>query len=122
MPIIIAGFHHAGVLVTDIDRAAAFYEEVLGLQKLERPDFGFPGRWYDLKNGHQIHLMSTMDLPEHSTHKPAFDRHVALVVPDLQKTAAQLTELGIPFAQGSGRGGAAQLFIRDPDGNMIELR
>lgn len=122
MPITIAGFHHAGVLVTDIDRAAAFYEGVLGLEKLERPDFGFPGRWYDLKNGHQLHLMSTAALPDHSTNNPKFDRHVALVVPDLPKTAEQLTELGIPFAQGSGRGGAAQLFIRDPDGNMIELR
>jgi catechol 2,3-dioxygenase-like lactoylglutathione lyase family enzyme len=26
MPITLAGFHHAGFLVTDVERAAAFYE------------------------------------------------------------------------------------------------
>jgi glyoxylase I family protein len=122
MAIKISGFHHAGVLVTDIERAAAFYETVFGFPTLERPDFGFPGRWYDLGNGLQLHLMSTENLPAHSTDNPKFDRHIALTVPHLEQTAAQLTQLGIAFARGSGRGGAAQLFLRDPDGNMIELR
>ena len=121
MPILLAGFHHVGLLVTEIDRAAAFYEEVLGLEKLPRPDFGFPGRWYDMKNGQQLHLMSTADLPAHSTDNPAFDRHIAVVVSDIKHTAEQLTTLGIPYAEGGGRGGA-QLFVRDPDGNMIEFR
>lgn len=122
MPITFTGFHHAGVLVTDVERAAAFYEQVLGLENLPRPDFGFPGRWYDLKNGHQLHLMGLSDLPEHSTNLPRFDRHIALAVPDLEQVAAQLTELGVSFSLGTGRGGAAQIFLRDPDGNMIELR
>lgn len=122
MAITISGFHHAGVLVTDVERAAAFYEKVLGLENLERPDFGFPGRWYDLGNGLQLHLMSTENLPAHMTDNPKFDRHIALMVPDLEQTATQLTELGVAFARGSGRGGAAQLFARDPDGNMIEFR
>ncbi|HEX4947335.1 MAG TPA: VOC family protein [Blastocatellia bacterium] len=122
MAITISCFHHTGILVTDIERAAAFYENVLGLENLERPDFGFPGRWYDLKNGYQLHLMSTENLPAHTTDNPKFDRHIALEVPDLEQAAAQLTALGIDFARSSGRGGAAQLFLRDPDGNMIELR
>ena len=121
MAISISSFHHAGFLVTDIERAAAFYEGVLGLKNLPRPDFGFPGRWYDLNNGNQLHLMSTADLPAHSTHNPTFDRHIALVVLDIKNTAAQLAALDIPYAEGGGRGGA-QLFVRDPDGNMIELR
>lgn len=122
MPITFTGFHHAGVLVTDVERAAAFYEQVLGLENLPRPDFGFPGRWYDLKNGLQLHLMSINDLPAHSTNLPRFDRHIALTVPDLVQAAEQLTALGVEFSHGSGRGGAAQIFLRDPDGNMIELR
>lgn len=122
MAITISSFHHAGFLVTDIERAAAFYEGVLGLENLPRPDFGFPGRWYDLHNGNQLHLMSMEALPAHSTDIPTFDRHIALAVPDVEQTAAQLTALGISFAKGNGRGGAAQLFLRDPDGNMIELR
>ena len=121
MPITIEGFHHAGFLVTDVERAAAFYEGVLGLRPLARPDFGFPGRWYDLGHGHQLHLMGTPEAPG-QTGIPTFDRHIALRVPDVEETARQLAEAGIEFARGSGRSGVVQLFVRDPDGNMIELR
>ncbi len=122
MPITFTAFHHAGFLVTDVDRAADFYENILGLQNLERPDFGFPGRWYDLRNGLQLHLMSTMTLPNNQTDDPKFDRHIAIQVPDVEVAAQELNALNYAFERGSGRGGAAQLFLRDPDGNMIELR
>jgi glyoxylase I family protein len=121
MPITIAGFHHAGLLVTDVERAAGFYENVLGLTPLPRPELGFPGRWYDLRNGHQLHLMSVTAMPGHAD-PPRHDRHIALNVPDLDATEAQLQALGIHVAYGSGRAGNKQLFIRDPDGNTVELR
>lgn len=121
MPIEIAGFHHAGFLVTDVERAAEFYEQVLGLTTLPRPDLGFPGRWYDLRNGHQLHLMSVPGMPGHAD-PPRHDRHIALSVADVRATEEKLKEMGIPVAYGSGRAGNPQLFIRDPDGNTIELR
>lgn len=121
MPITIAGFHHAGFLVTDVERASAFYENVLGLQALPRPDFGFAGRWYDLGNGQQLHLMSVAEMPGHAE-PPRHDRHIALDVPDAVATEEQLRALGIDVTYGSGRAGNPQLFIRDPDGNTIELR
>lgn len=121
MPIKIDGLHHAGFLVTNIERAAAFYEGVLGLAALPRPDFGFPGRWYDLGNGQQLHLMETDRVPGHSG-IDKFDRHIALSVMDISESALELEEMGVEVAHGSGRGGRPQLFIRDPDGNMIELR
>ena len=121
MPITIAGFHHAGLMVTDVPRAAAFYENVLGLKTLSRPGFDFDGRWYDLGHGHQLHLMSIDQMPGH-TGQAGFDRHIALSVPDIEAAAQQLSAHGIEFTRGSGRSGRPQLFLRDPDGNMIELR
>jgi glyoxylase I family protein len=121
MPIKINRFHHAGFLVTDAERSAAFYEAVFGWASLPRPDFGFPGRWYDLGNGHQLHLMQIDKMPG-QTDQPKFDRHIALEVPELEEAARVLDSLGIPYARSSGRAGAPQIFIRDPDGNMIELR
>ena len=121
MPIQIDGFHHAGFLVSDVERAAEFYEGVLGLRPLERPDFGFPGRWYDLRNGHQLHLMEAERMPG-QTGLPNFDRHIALSVPDVAETERELAALGVEVGRGGGRSGRVQLFIRDPDGNMIELR
>ncbi|HKX33517.1 MAG TPA: VOC family protein [Blastocatellia bacterium] len=121
MPITISGFHHAGFLVTDVERAAEFYEQVLGLPLLPRPDLGFPGRWYDLGHGHQLHLMSVPQMPGHAD-PPRHDRHIALQVPNIEETERQLREIGIHIGYGSGRAGNVQLFIRDPDGNTIELR
>ena len=122
MPITFIAFHHAGVLVSDVERSADFYENIIGLQNLERPDFGFPGRWYDLRNGLQLHLLGTESLPNHESGNPKFDRHIAINVPDVDVAAQELTAMNVTFERGSGRGGAAQLFLRDPDGNMIELR
>jgi len=121
MSITISGFHHAGFLVTDVERSADFYENKLGLSALPRPDLGFPGRWYDLGNGQQLHLMSVAQMPGHAD-PPRHDRHIALSVRDVQETERQLSEMGVAISYGSGRAGAPQLFIRDPDGNTIELR
>jgi glyoxylase I family protein len=121
MSIKILGFHHAGILVTDLERACRFYEEVLGLKSLRRPDFDFGGCWYDLGEGRQLHLLGVETMPGH--HDPARrDRHLALVVEDLAEAERLLLELGYEVGHGSGRGGQPQLFLRDPDGNAIELR
>ena len=120
MAIKIDGLHHAGFLVSDIERSVVFYEGILGLRPLPRPDFGFPGRWYDLGD-QQLHLMQSEIIPG-QTNQPNFDRHVALSVSDIEGAAEELERAGIFVARGSGRAGRPQLFIRDPDGNMIELR
>ncbi len=121
MPVTIAGFHHAGFMITDVARAVAFYEGVLGLAALPRPDFDFDGRWYDLHHGQMLHLMSTAAMHGH-TGQSGFDHHIALDVADVDEAARQLTALGIEFTRGSGRAGRPQIFLRDPDDNMIELR
>jgi glyoxylase I family protein len=121
MSITIAGFHHAGFLVTDVERAAHFYENKLGLKALPRPELGFPGRWYDLGAGQQLHLMSVADMPGHAD-PPRHDRHIALSVTDVNEAERRLREMGVEISYGSGRAGNPQLFIRDPDGNTIELR
>lgn len=121
MAITIAGFHHAGFMVTDVARAAAFYEGILGLRPLPRPDFDFDGRWYDLGHGQQLHLMSIEQMPG-NTGQSGFDHHIALDVSDIHEAEQQLIKYGMEFGRGSGRAGNPQLFVRDPDGNMLELR
>ena len=43
--------HHAALRVSDCERSKRFYESLLGLAAVERPDFGFPGAWYGLGEG-----------------------------------------------------------------------
>jgi len=112
---------HAGLIVSDLARAAAFYEGVLGLVRDVRPDLGFPGIFYRLEDGGQIHLMQLPDpcaghpRPEHGGR----DRHLALTTQNWDAIRARLERAGMAFTM--SRSGRAALFVRDPDGNAIEL-
>ena len=39
------GIHHVSINVKDVPESIKFYVDVLGLEQLARPDFGFPGAW-----------------------------------------------------------------------------
>jgi len=112
---------HVGLIVSDLERAAAFYEGVLLLVRDERPELGFDGIFYRLGGGQQIHLMQLMD-PYTAVERPAHggrDHHVALAVADLAPVCARLEEAGISYTR--SRSGRAAIFCRDPDSNAIEL-
>jgi len=112
---------HVGLLVSDLHRAATFYERVLQLKRAERPDLGFEGIFYTLDGERQIHLMlldnpyADCKLPDHGGR----DRHVALGVADIHTIRQRLDTAGIPYSM--SKSGRAALFCRDPDGNAIEL-
>jgi glyoxylase I family protein len=118
----IVGLLHASLLIADVDRSRAFYEGVLGLvASAERPGLGFPGVWYDVGGGGQIHLLCLPNpdpvagRPEHGGR----DRHTALAVADWEGMKAELGAAGVPFTL--SRSGRRALFCRDPDGNALEL-
>lgn len=110
---------HAAVLVTDLDRARHFYTDILGLKEKPRPNFDFPGAWYDLGDC-ELHLQCvTEPLPAVGVW-PRLDRHVALQVDDYDATKQELVGAGIQFREGTA--GLPQIFVRDPDGNLVELQ
>lgn len=109
------GVHHVSLNVGDLDQAGRFYTELLGLEILPRPDFGFPGMWLSAGT-QQIHLIQV------EKHIAPEGQHFALGVEDLDAASQELAGKGIdvrgPFEiPGAGR----QCFIRDPSGNLIEL-
>ncbi len=121
MPFTVRGLLHVGILVADLDRALAFYRDLLGLVPLPRPELGYPGAWLDLGDGRQLHLM-VLPNPDPRTGRPAHggrDRHLALAVDDLEAASRALEAAAIPYTR--SRSGRAALFCRDPDGNAVEL-
>jgi glyoxylase I family protein len=109
--------HHAAFRVSDLDASRRFYEKVLGLGTIPRPDFGFAGVWYGLRSG-QLHLMAA---EKSGADLDPTNPHLAIEVEDFEATKRYLDENGIPFFELSGVSGR-QLWIRDPDGYTIELR
>lgn len=116
------GMDHISLLVQDADKAVAFYQNILGLAILERPNLGFPGFWLDLGAGQSLHLLQVSRehvlndrLPEHGGR----DFHFALRVRDLACFVDKLEQQGIAYTK--SRSGRKALFFRDLDGNAIEL-
>ncbi len=113
--------HHVSVQCSDVDRARAFYEGVLGFEQTQRPDFGFPGVWYQLGDV-QVHLIGEIPGMDRSTPpknlSPAAT-HLAFQIDDYREALEALEAKGVE-AVGLGEE-VGQLFVRDPDGNIIEL-
>lgn len=116
----IQSIHHVSLLVEDTPRALGFYRDLLGLAVIERPPLNFSGAWLAIGD-RQLHLLelpnpdARVERPEHVGR----DRHLALVVVQLDELAMRLQQAGIAMTR--SRSGRNALFCRDPDGNGIEL-
>lgn len=111
--------NHVGVHVADLARSRQFYCEVLGLAEVARPEMGFPGAWIALPTGQQVHLIGraiAIGAP------PPVERHFAFAVTSIDDAAAELRHHAIEFSGPKLRpDGAWQIFVRDPDGHVVEL-
>jgi glyoxylase I family protein len=113
---------HAGLLVSDLGRAKAFYESVLGLKACpNRPGLPYPGEWYELGGGQQLHLMNLPN-PDAASIRPEHggrDHHIALGVKDMAALKSRLDAAGVRYT--ASQSGRAALFCRDPDANTLEF-
>ncbi|MBI3784050.1 MAG: VOC family protein [Deltaproteobacteria bacterium] len=105
---------HAALRITDLTRSREFYEELLGLTPVSRPDFGFPGAWYG--PGHsQLHLIERE--ASGATGPDPTSAHFAIEVDDLSGLRQRLVDAGYEIVEFGD-----QMWVRDPDGYTVELR
>ena len=128
MSVNITGVAHTGIRVFDLARSRAFYEQ-LGFEFVVGPIGPEPVAILSHPGGVEINLILNgsedgapnilMDVDT----KHAGYTHVALAVDDLERTMAALDSKGIVLSDGPVNfpGGARAVFLRDPDGNVIEL-
>ncbi len=116
---------HISVTVTNLDQAKQFYGSVVGLREIPRPAFPFPGVWYGLMGDLSLHVTVKDEMPLRAVDPDRFDTrdpHFALAVADADEIHTRLQASGRPFHDFSDTpSGLRQLFVRDPDGNMIEF-
>ncbi|WP_270181692.1 VOC family protein [Alkalihalobacillus sp. CinArs1] len=115
--------HHVSISVTNLEKANEFYKDILCLEEIDRPDFGFKGAWYAIGD-RQLHLIeypSSSSL-RHSSELDSKVGHFALRVKDYSACVEWLKKKSVPFYENpTSRSGFAQIFVADPDGNLIEL-
>jgi len=110
--------HHLSFTVTDLARAREFYEGVMGLETVPRPDIGIGGVWYSAGNA-QIHLIEVPGHEKPETKLTPLANHNAFAIDDYPKILERLKQLGVEVLETTPERG--QMWIRDPDGNVIEL-
>lgn len=123
----ITGINHVGIRVRDLAITRAFYEK-LGFKFLAGPVGPEPVAIMEHACGVNINfiLNATDDASEsnilmHNKIKHTGYTHVALEISDYSAIEKQLVDLGIAITERVEYEGAKFLFIRDPDGNVIEL-
>lgn len=128
----IDSIHHVSLTVTDLERSRAFYREVLGLAEIARPNFSFPGAWFQVGATQQLHLI----VHPNSTFREGKgldtrDNHFAVRVSDYRATVDFLRGLGYRedspdefrriILQPHATAGFPQMYILDPDRHVIEI-
>lgn len=114
---LLGGIHHISLNVSDLDETPAFYTDVLGLELLDRPDdyISVPGRWLELPDGRQVHLLLNT-VPE------ARGQHFAFRVDDLDRVRSELESRGVKVSKPRTMPGiCVQAVCTDPSGNQIEF-
>jgi catechol 2,3-dioxygenase-like lactoylglutathione lyase family enzyme len=127
----IESIHHVSLPVTELERSKQFYQEVLGLTEINRPPFDFPGAWYQLGD-RQLHLIvhNNSTFREKKT-VDSRDIHFAVRVNSYRETREFLRSKGFHSEADDefkkmkesphSTAGWPQLYIMDPDRNVIEL-
>jgi len=115
---------HVHLKVADLERALAFYRDVLGFELTER--YGHQAAFLPAGGYHKHIGLNTWESQGGSPpHRGATGLyHVAIVYPTRAELAVALRRLiqaGIKLEGASGHGVSEALYLRDPDGNGVEL-
>lgn len=136
----ITGFNHVGISVANLERSIAFYRDLLGMQVIQ--EVAFEGERYDsilglkgAKGRIAILRVGNLELEFFEFARPAGQpadlnrpvcnqgiAHFAVQVEGLAGLYERLKDAGVAFhCPPTDFGCAIATYLRDPDGNVIEM-
>jgi catechol 2,3-dioxygenase-like lactoylglutathione lyase family enzyme len=124
--------NHFLLVAKNLKRTKKFYQDVLGMELADRPDFGFPGYWLKLGEDVCVHLASQAPNkirdqfllkkhPKGTTGSGSVD-HIAFLAKDPGEVRERIQKHRIPMHFRSFPDAKLfQIFLKDPDDVTIEL-
>lgn len=118
------GIGHVHLKVADVERALAFYSGVLGFELVQR--YGREAAFVSAGGYHHHIGLNTWESRGGSPPAPGTTGlyHLAILYPTragLADALLRLMEAGVPLDGASDHGVSEALYLRDPDGNGVEL-
>ena len=115
---------HVHLKVADLERALAFYRDVLGFEETQR--YGRQAAFLSAGGYHHHIGLNTWESAGGQPPPPGTTGlyHIAIVYPTRAELADALRRLiaaGVPLEGASDHGVSEALYLRDPDGNGVEL-
>jgi catechol 2,3-dioxygenase len=119
-----ADIGHVHLKVSDIDRALAFYRDVLGFEVMAR--MGDEAAFVSAGGYHHHVGLNTWESKGGPAPPPGTTGlyHVAIRYPSraaLGNAVQRVLDAGIPLTGASDHGASEAIYLRDPDNNGIEL-
>jgi catechol 2,3-dioxygenase len=118
---------HINLRVADLDHAAKFYREVLGLEiTFYGPDIGLPEVLLAVGDYHHHIALNTYHAGRATPPPPGHTglHHFAILYADevsLARAVSRVLKRGYPIDDSRDHGGTLSFYLRDIDGNGIEL-
>lgn len=111
--------NHVTLIVDNLEKAGAFYQNELGLEPLPAFNFDYPVMFFKFNEEQQLHLSEWEDTP-------SFRGHICVQVDDFNAIFFRMKEMDVIDIKPWGKvrrlpDGAMQMFVRDPAGNLVEM-
>jgi lactoylglutathione lyase len=124
-PEIATSLNHIGMYVSDLEKSTVFYEKVLNLKQIPEPFRDGKHAWFTLGTAGQLHLIMAEKM-EFSRHK---NDHLCFSIKSMEAFIAHLGKhrvdytnwLGAPKETTVRPDGVKQIYVKDPDGHLIEI-
>ena len=65
----IVELNHVAIHVANVDASVRFYRDTMKFPVMDRPAFDFPGAWFRLGTGQELHLIGDRTTPVQSHHR-----------------------------------------------------
>ena len=118
--------HHVAIKSSDLEVTERFYTKILGMKKVKRPKFAFPGLWFEMGNT-MFHIYGGTAAKTHGggfrySQKNSPVDHIALRAKGFDKMKAVCKKNRCKWRQNDVPDFKLwQLFVLDPSGVVIEL-